>query len=671
MSNNSDISRITPESWLASNANKLKFVVPVYQRLFTWEDAQFDRLLADLTDWNNPTQSSKPYYLGIITIVQRETIAQREKDLLLIDGQQRLTVIALLAGLFGWSKDLKPRDFLDYEARPKDRQALEFIWGNGASWLTKERHDVENAVACIASESMRKFVLHVFDNKDKWKKLSDSVKRSLTLLMSHLPQNYSNQTELQNEYFEKMNSAGRQLEPHEILKVRICSAKDAFKVWNAAEDFTKCYAVGTGNDALDTGVTFLDVIDVNKTQIVNNKEIQIKTETQKSIGVPIKSDEQKSSIEKWRPALIDFPMFLLHVLKSCPDNSLGTDPRDNKFQIPSDSHKLLEIFSQHKIDVASFVKEMIDYRHFLDKWIIHKSICGDMRDTGEDDSQFSYWTIYQSGEAQETAYFNDTANDGEKLKQVQMALYAIGGQNQKWLCDTFLEFHALQAKPRSDDGAGELYTILFKKLIAIAGFGEIKGLDMTNGNQLWPCLALGYGAAKPAHFVCLDYFLWLLANSERDDDKELKSMVFGESSIPQAVVRFVPRANRSVEHFHPQTDNNNSSCHIGPTEDGDESRPGWGTDIKDTKVSIKDIFGNLALISAGRNSEYSNFSVNEKSARIRKQCASKSLESIKLWLMANTCRFDDAKWTPTKACEHAYLMLKVIKWGLGQVGPDN
>lgn len=668
MSNNSDISRITPESWLASNANKLKFVVPVYQRLFTWEDAQFDRLLADLTDWNNPTQSSKPYYLGIITIVQRETIAQREKDLLLIDGQQRLTVIALLAGLFGWSKDLKPRDFLDYEARPKDRQALEFIWGNGASWLTKERHDVENAVACIASESMRKFVLHVFDNKDKWKKLSDSVKRSLTLLMSHLPQNYSNQTELQNEYFEKMNSAGRQLEPHEILKVRICSAKDAFKVWNAAEDFTKCYAVGTGNDALDTGVTFLDVIDVNKTQIVNNKEIQIKTETQKSIGVPIKSDEQKSSIEKWRPALIDFPMFLLHVLKSYLNDDKGIASQNNIFSIPGDSHKLLEIFSMHKVDCTKFVKKMIQYRDFLDKWIIHKSVGDDTGDGGGDDSRFSYWTIDSERKAQETALFRGEAtNDCEKLKQVQMALYAIDG-NQKWLCDAFLKFYTVEEDQRS---AGTLYSILFDKLIAIAGFAKLKEHNTTNEHQEWLFSALRYGEAKPAHFVCLDYFLWLLANSESDGDKELKSRVFGESSIPQAIVRFVPRANRSVEHFHPQTDNNNSSCHIGPTEDRCESRPGWGTDIKDTKVSIKDIFGNLALISAGRNSEYSNFSVNEKSARIRKQCASKSLESIKLWLMANSCDFDDAQWTPTKACEHAKLMLKVIKWGLGQVGPDN
>ena len=154
-----------------------------------------------------------------------------------------------------------------------------------------------------------------------------------------------------------------------------------------------------------------------------------------------------------------------------------------------------------------------------------------------------------------------------------------------------------------------------------------------------------------------------MANSESDSDKDLKSKVFGGNSIPQAVVRFIPRANRSVEHFHPQTDNNNSSCHIGLTEDGCES-PGWGTNIKDTNVSIKDIFGNLALISAGRNSEYRNYSVNEKSRRIDNQVEKKSLESIKLWLMSKLCQGDDKYWTPALAQAHANMMAEVIRWGL-------
>lgn len=670
---------LTPKSWMTTGIN-LRFVVPVYQRLFTWDTPQFDRLLADLTEWKDALQKKGPYYLGIITVVKRE-----EGVYLLIDGQQRLTVIALLAGLFEWSeaKDqgaLKPKDYLDYEARPKDRQALEFIWANGANWLKGNRQEVENAVAGIASESMRKFVLHVFDNKKEWDEIRDSAKERLTLLVSHLPENYSKHIELQNEYFEKMNSAGRQLEPHEILKVRICREEGDFKKWNAVEDFTKAFSQNTAANVV-TEVCIKNIISQGVPLAKNGDTITIPNET---FQLPARGT--KTSFEKWRPALIDFPMFLLHVLKLC-ENSEKNNSDDNPLGMPSDSHNLLNYFSDIKCNSTKcedsnenvFVKTMAEYREFLDKWIIHKNIDSkeldestNDQDFDKNDSRFSYWNS-DGNESVWPSPPNQQHRAGEvddekkrelnvKLKQVQMALFAIGGQNQSWLCETFLKFRALQES--TNDPAGELYSILFNKLIAIAGFDKIKKPNTTNENQGWPCLALRYGEAKPAQFVCLDYFLWLLANSESDSDKKLKTDVFGESSIPEAIVRFIPRANRSVEHFHPQTDNNNSSCHIGPTEDECASRPGWGTDIKDTNVSIKDIFGNLALISAGRNSEYGNFSVNEKSARIKRQEANKTLESIKLWVMARSCKSQDVNWTPTKAKEHATLMRKVIQWGM-------
>ena len=43
---------------------------------------------------------------------------------------------------------------------------------------------------------------------------------------------------LQNEYFEKMNSSGKQLEPHEILKVRICQNENEIEGHEA--DDQKC-----------------------------------------------------------------------------------------------------------------------------------------------------------------------------------------------------------------------------------------------------------------------------------------------------------------------------------------------------------------------------------------------------------------------------------------------
>ena len=184
--------------------------------------------------------------------------------------------------------------------------------------------------------------------------------------------------------------------------------------------------------------------------------------------------------------------------------------------------------------------------------------------------------------------------------------------------------------------------------------------------EKWPDDYLTYEEHMRAAFICLDYFLWLLANSDdkADATSTLKGTVFGTGGPGEVITRFVPRANRSIEHFHPQTDN--SSQNRGVKADNDTRKDGWGALIKPNGPSIKHIFGNLALISAGRNSEYSNMPVGGKSDLIVRSVEKKSIESIKLLLMKNACKGQDKEWLPDTARAHAKLMKKVVLWGLGK-----
>jgi hypothetical protein len=156
-----------------------------------------------------------------------------------------------------------------------------------------------------------------------------------------------------------------------------------------------------------------------------------------------------------------------------------------------------------------------------------------------------------------------------------------------------------------------------------------------------------------------------LANDD-DATLKLKEEVFGKDGPGEVITRFIPRANRSIEHFHPQTDN--SSQNRGEKADNDTAKDGWGALIKPNAQSIKHIFGNLALISAGRNSEYSNMPVGGKSDLIVSSVEKKSIESIKLFLMKNACNGQDKEWLPDTSRAHAKLMKKVVLWGLGKAG---
>lgn len=645
MTNNQTETSLTPSKWF-SLSQTFCFKVPVYQRLFTWGEAQFDRLLDDLAE-HFKDGSNKPYYLGIITVVNREgKVVNREGERILIDGQQRLTVITILTAMLRNANDVFPdniRDYIDYEARPDDRESLTKIWGNGSEWLAKSEEELQDTIEAekISSRSMCEFIMHIKRNYDKWSRLWENVKERLTLLVSILPPEYTNDLKLQNEYFEKMNSAGKQLEPHEILKVRICQSELDFNNWNAIEDFSARY-----NDADKTNGVDL---------------ICMRNAILEDVGEKI---ERKMSLEKWRPSLIDFPMFLLHVLNIS---------KDGKCSIPSDSHRLLEHFNNNPPVDNNFLKKMIEYRKFLDHWVIHREVDSVVDDDGADDSRFRFWT----DDNNESTYVKENKENEllrKKFKQIQMALYALEGERQEWMLTVYRASCDYDKKRDNSSKLEHLYAVLRDYLIEKSSFGVKEDARWKINSRLkvdiekWPDDYLTYEEHMRAAFICLDYFLWLLANSDdkADATSTLKGTVFGTDGPGEVITRFVPRANRSIEHFHPQTDN--SSQNRGVKADNDTRKDGWGALIKPNGPSIKHIFGNLALISAGRNSEYSNMPVGGKSDLIVRSVEKKSIESIKLLLMKNACKGQDKEWLPEKARAHAKLMKKVVLWGLGKAG---
>lgn len=612
---------LTPALWLGDNG--ACFEIPVYQRLFAWEKPQFDRLLDDLE-----RTADKTHYLGIITVVKNET----GDRLILVDGQQRLTAIAILASLLlpndiATVSDIGKRLF--YSARPEDTRALESVWENGKNWMSiNERVAVEHELLQkVTNANMRELILAVWDRKNQgdnngscpWN-VNVNV---LTLLVAELPEAYKEDTNLQNEYFEKMNSSGKQLEPHEVLKIQICKTGADIRKWNAIEDFGKQYqpeeqsGEETGNK--NDGMTFAKALNAK----------------------PTKANANSPSSEKWRSSPIDFPMFLRHVRALCiPDEKLDTHT------------PLLELFKDKTAIQPIFIEKMEKYRMFLDVRIIHIARDGgdEKNDEVGDESDFKYWVK----EKEET--YAECLENGEEIdhlfKQLEMTLFALEDERQRWIIEAFNKWS-------ESDSVGHLTEWLARYLTQ----GKFCA-SCLNGNA-WPRDYLAYGNHPREQLACLDFFLWALWKSNDENDVKLKREIFEALSDKEriAISKYVPRAHRSVEHFHPQTDENNSSNVLL-----------WSETDADTGVRVKDIFGNLALISAGRNSEYSNLGVAGKSERIDRLVEKHAIESIKLLLMRAECKdtsgsVKDENWTPVQAERHAAKMLRVIKWGLRIFAP--
>ena len=613
---------LTPNNWLVSNG--LCFEVPVYQRLFTWTKSQFERLLDDLEQAKN-----KLYYLGIITIVKKNGTS------LLIDGQQRLTTIAILASLLNVTTDdaivSDITERLRYSARPDDTQALKNIWENGKSWMAKsERSCVERILErTVINPNMRELVLTV------WQRLHDGANINvnvLTLLVSELPKAYEEDLNLQNEYFEKMNSSGKQLEPHEVLKVRICTCENNFQQWNAIEDFGKAYRQIPGDTGNYSSMSFFDAIN---------------TERKKSGMSPDNTERKKSGMspDKWRSAPIDFPMFLRHVY------ALDDPNRELDTKTP-----LLKLFKDVS-PTSCILTTMETYRQFLDAWVIHsvgeESAAGN--EAHGDESKFNYWekngkeTVYAVGLA-------DSEDDQRMLKQLQMTLFALGDERQEWILSAYKE-----EKKAREKGEKSISVKWFAQYL-VQGLFDVKQLT----GETWDDNYLLYSNHPRKQLACLDFFLWALCSNKDEKNKNLKNDIFANlsESEKRSIEVYVPKAHRSVEHFHPQKDDNSSNILI------------WNKKNAVTGIIPKDLFGNLALISAGTNSRYSNLGVAGKSERIERLVEKGAIESIKLLLMRAECKEGsgnfmdmDKIWTPERARNHATKMLRVIRWGLETFAP--
>ena len=82
--------------------------IPEYQRPYRWQVKHLQRLLLDLTEYfprsNDATPPKHDFYLGSIILHQSRPARKHTDVLSIIDGQQRLITLALLAHV------LKQRD---------------------------------------------------------------------------------------------------------------------------------------------------------------------------------------------------------------------------------------------------------------------------------------------------------------------------------------------------------------------------------------------------------------------------------------------------------------------------------------------------------------------------------------------------------------------------------
>lgn len=623
----------------------VRYVIPRYQRAYAWEEKEIEQLIDDICDDNDP---KRDYYIGSLIVARRKADDGVEYEV--IDGQQRLTTIYLLLqclldeGYFSRG-EVGVGEALSFDCRSKSNCTLAYIRSDAQKSEGKEElldQSILLAVDIIKKKLAREFGDRVEDQK----KFVDRLKH-VVLYRIEVPEH----TDL-NRYFEIMNTRGEQLEQHDILKARLMNylddayEREAFaRIWEACSDMTGYVQMHFSVE--DREKLFVEQWSSLSSEDALRELCKGKRRSEgKSEGLDIteiidskSKEEDEDGTQEERDAearfesIIDFPYFLLHVLRVfCRVKRLSMDGAEELGSLLDDK-LLLKDFDKviaccekrgdkRTTDVKrwfarTFIRFLLRSRFLFDKFIIK-------RERVEGDQEGS-WSLKELRAPNKKPYYANTGGvkKSKTLEEahaeclmIQSALRVsyTSPKVMHWvtrllecLLDTKLKLPKLA--DRAERIAAE----------AVAeGFFE-KSLEEMGAYDLQEYKSEDYAfGVRTPHIVFnyLDYLLW-------KSDKE-------------AYKDFVLEFRNSVEHWYPQH----------PSDGTIEPWDG------------RDVFGNLCIISRSVNSKFSNLSPESKMKSYKKMVQKGSL---KLRIMGDIIEGGSSeKWRQSACAKHEKEMIRLL-----------
>lgn len=576
--------RYTPQKIVEE---KLFFSIPLYQRLFSWGEEQIKGLLYDLK--SHFSSSEGPYYLGLLSCIQSTNTNRYD----LIDGQQRFTMMTLLAIVLriyygAWNDFLDNGERLVFVARTRDNDFLKSEIDGQAQIATP------NIMMEEGIKEIHQFLSLELQSKEELEVFAKNVYQKVSFFFSELPKSYTYDPSSLNKYFEAMNSTGKSLEQHEILKVQLMRGEEnkehLTRVWNAVCDLNRPIIKSKEEDSEDSyRHKYEEAIRLCR----ENKyyeaffycESSYDAEDLDAIG-NIEARQvnfSKHFDDVGERCIITFPEFLMMVA------DLHLELNGSYSFYRSD---LLNVFKNNSIgNKQDFYNQLLFYRLLLDYYIIHID--------GRENAN-KYDVVFKEG------------GSSKALEKYQSMLYVSQTPFYNWLKPLLKRLHE-----RTVSDTDELLS-------------WIKEIDnnIHNLNTLPKVEDMSYDKSVDRYwFWRLDYYLW-----------ERKEEYFPNKEEQQIVDEYVFRANRSIEHLHPQHQVNNDEW----TENDVHS------------------FGNLAMISQSFNSQQSDDPVTVKFARIMEQANNHALQSIKMYLMYLVAKKSPTGWKVDVKNTHQAEMYELL-----------
>ena len=636
----------------------VRYVIPRYQRAYAWEEKEIEQLIDDICDDNDP---KRDYYIGSLIVARRKADDGVEYEV--IDGQQRLTTIYLLLqclldeGYFSRG-DVSVGEALSFDCRSKSNCTLAYIRSDAQKPEGKE--ELLDQSILLAVDIIKKKLAREFgDGVEDQKKFVDRLKH-VVLYRIEVPEH----TDL-NRYFEIMNTRGEQLEQHDILKARLmnylddaCEREAFARIWEACSDMTGYVQMHFSvEDRVKLfGQWWSDLPSENALRELCKGK---RRSEGKSDGLDIteiidskSKEEDEDGTQEERDAearfesIIDFPYFLLHVLRVfCRAERLSMDGAEELGSLLDDK-LLLKDFGKviaccekrgdkRTTDVkrwfaSRFIQLLLRSRFLFDKFIIKRE-----RVEGDQEGSWSLkeLRVYKKGPRYvntEFGYYRERGKEQKSLERNRECLMIQSALRVSYTSPKVMHWitRLLVWLLKNESECAKL-TSKAERIAAEAvaeGFFE-KALEEMRAYDLRKYKSENYAfGVRTPHIVFnyLDYLLWKKAKKTHKD--------------------FVFEFRNSVEHWYPQHPSD------GSIEPWDE----------------RDVFGNLCIISRSVNSKFSNLSPASKMDTYRGMVQKGSLKLRKMGEIIDKLRKTEkpgvaAKlWRQSECAKHEKEMIRLL-----------
>ena len=359
-----------------------KYVVPLYQRNFAWGEEQICQLLQDIHE--SIKVKDQQYFIGSLVTIRRQ-----DGSFEVIDGQQRLTILALLSYVLQFRIETE----IHYDSRPEVERFLQSL----ASGVYASGSDPSTSHFSAAIETIKEEIAKI-ENKDTFR---DYVLNNVCLVREIMPED----TDVA-AYFEIMNNRGEQLQEHEIIKgILLGKLKDNPKlskvcasIWDACsqmdERVQKSFDTNIRKALFGDNYDSFTLNDSNFKEYLENIDSEnMITEGHsldeildgKALGNSFSKSEEEDIPEVDREeSIIDFPNFLMQVMKLYYNDKIKGNKEIDEIRL-HDKY-LLKTFRliEADIDATEFFYRLLKCRTVFDRYIVKANFVSDNDEEGRE-----------------------------------------------------------------------------------------------------------------------------------------------------------------------------------------------------------------------------------------------------------------------------------------------